>query len=92
MDDARSRLEETIARATAAWQDKWERDRSAEPAALYDFTYHAEFGGGRKLGMKLRTDEETGIWVKSYLEAWPSARVTFGFVPVKGGGDGQRGA
>lgn len=92
MADARERLAETMARATAAWRGKWESERSAQPAPLYDFTYHVDFGGGRKLGMKLRADQETGLWVKSYLESWPAVDRTFGFVPVKGCGDGQRDA
>ena len=92
MSDAGSRLAEAIERAGAAWRGRWERERSAEPPALYDFTYHMEFGGGRKLGMKLRADEETGFWAKSYLETWPHTDMTFGFVPGKGGGDGKRDA
>lgn len=92
MPDTGGKLADAMARATRAWEDRWERERSTQPEPLYDFTYHVEFGGGRKLGMKLRADQETGMWVKAYLESWPAEDRTFGFVPVKGGGDGQRDA
>lgn len=78
-------LRESVERATAAMCSKWDRERDEAPAALYDFTYHIEFGGGRKLGLKLRTDNETGLWVKSFLDGWPSVDSTFSFVPAKDG-------
>ena len=81
-----------MSRATDAWRGKRERESTAEQPPLYDFTYHVEFGGGRKLGMKLRTDWDTGIWAREFIEAWPAVDRTFGFQPADGGDDGKRGA
>lgn len=82
--DATDKLTGAIDRAGGALRRKWDRERSEEPEPLYDFTWHIEFGGGRKLGCKLRADHETGMWVKSFLEGWPAESRVFGFTPAKG--------